>query len=85
MFEEQRVRVLIFSQEEMLVAQCLDHDICVQGNSIEEVQDRFQVTLMMEGDSLTSLPSAPLRYHELWATASSVVSPADHTEMRKVA
>jgi hypothetical protein len=83
--KEETVRVLIFNQEEMLVAQCLERDICVQGRSVEEVQERFKVTLMMEGERLTSLQPAPLRFHELWAEASSMHSDVQHAEMRKVA
>jgi hypothetical protein len=85
MAEEKRVRVLIFNQEEMLVAQCLERDICVQGSSIEEVQERFKFTLMMESEGLATLPPAPLRFHELWAKASIMHSEVQHAEMRKVA
>ncbi|TCU77036.1 hypothetical protein EDE08_102580 [Bradyrhizobium sp. R2.2-H] len=59
------LKVVVFKEAEQWVAQCLDHDVCVQGPDLETVRSRMHVALTAE-DDLESLPKAPEHFFKLW-------------------
>lgn len=79
------LRIIIFKQEDLFIAQCLDHDVAVQGSDMATVQRRFEETVFAEGEGLTALPAAPEAYHVMWAGALELESNVDNAEMRLAA
>ena len=74
-----KFRILVFSEEGWLVAQCLEHDIATQAQSIPDLMYQIQSTLIghilaaeEEGLSLESVPLAPDEFWRQWAEASAV-------------
>jgi len=75
-----KVRILIFKGRRKWVAQCLEFDIAVQADALEDLQAKFQVAI--EGERryceergltpLTRLPEAPRRYFETWDDLQTV-------------
>ncbi|GBF56452.1 hypothetical protein PbB2_00108 [Candidatus Phycosocius bacilliformis] len=79
------LRVVVFREEEVFVAQCLEHDICVQADSLPKLQERFEATLILEGKGLEAIDPAPARFHEIWTNAVALESRDACTEMRMAA
>ena len=81
------VRVLLWKEEDVFLAQCLEHDICVQAPDIETLQRRFEATIAAEGGrgDLESIPPAPEDFQDKWASAEAVESDVENTEMRLAA
>jgi len=59
------LKVVVFQEGGLWVAQCLDHDVCAQGPDLETVHARLHVALTAE-DNLESLPKAPEHFFKLW-------------------
>jgi hypothetical protein len=85
MTQHKNLRVVIFREEELLVAQCLEHDICVQGDTMEKLKMRFEATLLLEGEDLETIAKAPDRFFDLWDKAESIKTDDAFTEMRMAA
>lgn len=98
-FSEQTeaIRVVVFREGDLYVAQCLEFDIAAQGNDIESVLDRLELTLKEEcalsldgGGSIdrpfTDIPAAPNFFHGLWAKGSYSITrkhlPVDTADVR---
>ena len=79
------LRIVIFKQEDMYVAQCLEHDIMVQGPDMDTVKERFEATLELEGDDLDSIPAAPEAFQKMWDAGLTLESKVDNAEMRLAA
>lgn len=79
------VRVLIFNTEDMWVAQCLEHDICVQAENIDTLQRRFEDVMFCESDHLDSIPAAPQSFFDKWDAGRGISGAPEHTEMRLAA
>lgn len=71
------VRVVVYGEEGQWIAQCLEHDICVQGRDHKTLEKRLQNTLWLElayakrigKTGLDHLPTAPKHFHEMWKEA----------------
>jgi len=64
-----KIRVILLREGAVWVAQGLEHDVCVQADSIEELYGRFDVAVRLEADEpggLERIPEAPEYYHSLW-------------------
>jgi hypothetical protein len=83
----EHLRILVSHEEEMLVAQCLEHDICVQAADLETLQKRFAATLLIENQSgdLASIPPAPADFEQKWAQAEELESCMPNAEVRMAA
>ncbi len=81
------LRILVTHEEDMLVAQCLEHDICVQASDMETLQRRFEATIEAEcdGGDLDAIPPAPEELRQKWDEAEAMESGLDNTEMRLAA
>jgi hypothetical protein len=65
-------RIILFEDEGMIVAQCLDFDVCAQGKDVEIAMDRIRDTLHVEHEymgGLERLPPAPGKYWDLFIAA----------------
>ena len=69
------LRVIVFQDSGLYVAQCLDHDIGSQAKTIAEAVSQLELTieaeLAMRGTtSLDDIPKASPYYLDLWSAAS---------------
>lgn len=85
MIMEDAVRVLIFKQEDMYVAQCLEHDIAVQADDITTLQKRFETAMFCESDELANIEPAPQSFFDSWDAAYTLGGDIPGTEMRLAA
>ncbi|WP_162784657.1 hypothetical protein [Paracoccus suum] len=61
------IRTVVFQTEcGTYVAQCLDHDICVQAPTEQLLKDRLLTVLLAEGDNLAHIGAAPEEFHKMW-------------------
>jgi hypothetical protein len=68
------LHILVFPVDQLLVAQCLEHDIAVQASDRLELEYEFASVLMThvacdidEGiKPLSRIPPAPEKYHRAW-------------------
>lgn len=78
--ERPDIRVLIFRGRRKWVAQCLEFDIAVQADALEDLEGKFRAALAGEEQycrergltPLTRLPQAPQRYIDTWDALQGV-------------
>lgn len=63
------VRIVAFKEGDTWVAQCLEHDVCVQAADLDTVRARMEVVIEAELP-LDRLPKAPAHFFELWERKS---------------
>lgn len=67
------MRVVVIKEGDIFVGQCLEHDICAQGKSMDEMLERLAFTVSLEkaerNESLVDIGPAPEAYHEMWVSA----------------
>ncbi len=69
-----RIRVVIFQEGSMWVAQCLEYDIGAQAVSVDKLHERLTVALEAErqeslarnGEPFAGIAPAPEYFHRLW-------------------
>ncbi len=81
----QTIRVIVFQDGGLWVAQCLEYDIGAQAQDVDTLMSRFEVTFKTElkesmvrhGKPLAGIDRAPERFHRMWdhRVRSMVVSP----------
>jgi hypothetical protein len=70
-------------QREKWAAQCLEYDIAAQGESLSEVKNRFDKTVMgyfalavkHKKSPFANIPPAPEEYHRMWENATALQDP----------
>lgn len=80
---ESDLRVLVFKEEDKFVAQCLEYDVAVQADDMNDLIDRLTLTLEAEFAMCSAeskrlcdcLPPAPNYYHGLWDKRSAMLTP----------
>lgn len=67
------IRIIVFLERAKWIAQCLEYDICAQGDSPREAFNRFVETLELDfsecligGRDLEEIGPAPLGFERLW-------------------
>lgn len=73
-----KIRVIFFQEGESWLAQGLEHDICVQAPTVEDLFGRFEVAVRLEKDSngrLDHIDKAPSHFFEAWEKRSADVNP----------
>lgn len=62
-------RILIYTKGDLYVAQCLEHDICVQSSDVDEIRElmarQFQYEKSQDG-GLDAVPAAPQEFFDDW-------------------
>ncbi len=79
-----QVRVVIFQDEREWIAQCLEHDICAQASTLDEVVYRFHLTIAAERDyaithnraPFEGIGQAPPHFHKLYENAGGTYAPS---------
>lgn len=72
------IRVLLFKEDGLWVAQGLEHDICVQGKTLEDVQTYFEVAIRLEDEEeggVKRIPEAPRYFQERWEQRAGTYNP----------
>ena len=69
---DQEIRVIVFKEGDMLVAQCLEYDICTQGPDIETLRQRMDCLLELELENGQAIDPGPVGYHIMWERAQSI-------------
>lgn len=77
------IRVVMFRDGNSWVAQCLEHDIRAQADSLEKLQSRLQFALNLEreasveinGEPFKGIDPAPASYFEMWENCSMSAAP----------
>lgn len=60
------LRIVVFHEDGMLIAQCLEHDICTQGPDIETLKSRMDCLIQAELAEGQDIRPAPDRFHQMW-------------------
>lgn len=88
--ELEHIRVIVYREGDVYVAQCLEHDIATQGADIPAALERLDLTIDAEcalgkevgGQAFSNIPAAPNYFHTLWAkrsmTLAHVTMPVGH-------
>lgn len=72
MTDQQTLRIVVFKDEGMYVAQCLEYDVCTQGSDIETLKARMDCLLELELSEGLPIDEAPETFHKMWASASAL-------------
>ena len=86
----EHLRVVVFEDDDIWVAQCLEYDIGAQGPDVATLQKRFRIALLAElevslekGDEpFSGIDPAPEFYHNLWDSCSGRFVPKEGTSIR---
>ena len=78
MSDQKELRIVAFSECNQWVAQCLEHDVCVQASDLDTLRDRMEAALYAEDEALraagrggiVSLPGAPEHFFRMWEKRS---------------
>ncbi len=75
-----QIRVIIFKEDDSnWIAQGLEHDICVQGRSMTEAQELFDVAVTLEAKEpggVDRIKPAPEAYFDMWERRAGQFEPA---------
>jgi hypothetical protein len=85
MLAHETLRVLVFHEEDSWIAQCLEHDVCVQAPDLDQLQSRLETAIFLElgeGNPSTSIGHAPPAYFEMWDRARELGGAPTNTSMR---
>lgn len=85
--EDRTYRIVVSKEEDMFVAQCLEHDISVQAPDMATLQRRLAAVLLTEmaDGGLDHIEAAPEEYHQRWNDGLALESNVDNTEFRLAA
>lgn len=73
------IRVIIFKDDHAWVAQGLEHDICVQAETLDDLYGRFDVAARLESEEeggLKRIEKAPQFFFDLWDKKAGDYMPA---------
>lgn len=65
----EKLRVICFQEESLWLAQILEHDICVQAESLDDLAARLEVAVRLECEetgNLDHIPAAPAHFEKMW-------------------
>lgn len=74
------LRILIIKEGDMFVGQCLEHDVCAQARTLEQLERRMDAQLEAErlaglnstGTDYGHIDPAPEEFHNMWETARAI-------------
>jgi hypothetical protein len=83
MANRSQIRIVVFQDQGQWVAQCLEHDVCVQAPRIDQIPPRMEVALELEFEAraLDDLPPAPDQFFKMWETRSDFKYSSSDFEM----
>lgn len=74
----EKIRVIFYRDADAWLAQGIEHDICVQADTLDELYGRFEVAVRLEcvNDSLDHIGPAPAHFHKMWERKAGAFMPA---------
>ena len=74
LMNDDQIRVIIYRDANLWVAQCLEHDIGAQATDLESLEARLSAALEVElaaslelhGSPFAGIDPAPSHFHEMW-------------------
>lgn len=60
------LRALVFKEDDLFVAQCLEHDVCVQSQILGDLGNLIQHQMDFHGEKFYKFPPAPEEYQDAW-------------------
>lgn len=83
------MRVVVFKDGDLWIAQGLERDICARGSDLRDVQERFKMLMELETDfslqqkkqPLEGIEPAPKHFHDMWEQRSGWTTQADHMQL----
>ena len=68
------LRIVVYKEDEVFVAQCLEYDICTQAADRSTLRDRMDCLIDLEVQEMQEkgqeLDPAPERFHNMWDQGS---------------
>ena len=75
--DDNQMRIIAYEEGGMWVAQCLEHDISAQADTISKVKKRLLATIAAEAkDGLDRIGPAPEHFQSMWNDASGTYQPS---------
>jgi hypothetical protein len=82
-----RLRAIIFREEDVWVAQCIEYDIGTQAKTLSELQKRLESAICLElyesikraGAPFKGVPRAPLHIEEMWNNRAGAFNPVEES------
>lgn len=71
----QLMRVVVFEEEDMFVARCLEKNIGAQGKDLNELFHRLCATLFLEAPNMGDIEPAPKQYFDMWESPDQIPVP----------
>lgn len=77
-----KVRAVVFREDDLYIAQCIEYDICAQASDIDSALDRLELTIHAECawsherdiPALDGIAPAPNYFHALWDKGSLAIT-----------
>lgn len=61
------LRIVVYKEDNIFIAQCVNYDICAQAETVDELQSNMECLIELEmNDSNQELDPAPERFHNMW-------------------
>lgn len=72
-----QIRVIVFQDDDLWLAQGIEHDICVQAETLPAVFARFELAVNAEAKEggLDRIAPAPDAFHKMWERRASKAGP----------
>ena len=74
MSPENDLRIVVYKEDDVFIAQCLEYDICAQAPDKETLRERMDCLLECEVAEMErtgqELDGAPERFHNMWRDGS---------------
>ena len=85
---ELNLRVVVFQEGDLWVAQCLEYDICAQAKDVKTLERRIGRVVRLENERSLSqgktpfdgIKPAPTHFHAKWAERTSLSGAPKHNE-----
>lgn len=69
------LKIVVYREDDMFIAQCLDYDICTQAKDRETLHKRMDCLIHLEMEHMREsgqeLDPAPERFHNMWVQEGS--------------
>jgi hypothetical protein len=90
MTDSHQLRVIVFRDVNLWVAQCLEHDIGAQAHDLDTLEARLGVALETElatsleqhGAPFAGIDPAPEHFHEMWERRSGEFKPSHPSHIK---
>ncbi len=82
---QNQIRIVVYKDEGIWVAQCLEHDVSVQADDLGTLKSRLDAALIAEAEQLESIGAAPKFFFDLWEKRSTFKSTGPENSVMAIA